>query len=272
MLTRILAMLAALSVGALLSVHAQRHAPWPSEYFDPPKRIDVAGQFDYYMLVLSWSPTHCAESEAESHSVRNDMQCAGRKGRRYGFILHGLWPQYEKGYPERCPTAWRPFVPEPVIASVTDVMPSRGLVIHEYRVHGTCSGLLPAPYFALARRFLNRIRIPKRYQNPFERQFVSPRELRADFVHANPGLKPDMIAITCGGPGERLREVRICMTKDIRPRPCGDASARRLCRARQMHVPPVRSTWRGDGDASSSSSEGKPPLPGPRIIESPRRF
>jgi ribonuclease T2 len=269
MLIRIFVMmLAALSVGAQLPAQAQQRAPWPSEYFNPPKRTDVAGEFDYYMLVLSWSPTHCSGSE----SGRDNTQCAGRKGRRFGFILHGLWPQYEKGYPERCPTAWRPFVPEPVIASLGDVMPSRGLVIHEYRVHGTCSGLLPAPYFALARRFFNRIRIPQRYQNPFERQFVSPRELTGDFLRANPGLRPDMIAVTCGGPGNRLREVRICMTKDARPRTCGDTNLRRLCRAAQMHVPPVRSTWRGDGDASSSASDGQHPLPGPRIIESPRQF
>jgi ribonuclease T2 len=267
MLARTFVMLAALSVGAQL--HAQR-APWPGEYFNPPKRTGVAGEFDYYLLVLSWSPTHC--SEVETQSYREDAQCAGRKGRRYGFILHGLWPQYEKGYPERCPTVWRPFVPEPVIASLGDVMPSRGLVIHEYRVHGTCSGLLPAPYFALARRFLNRIRIPERYKNPFERQFVSPRELMGDFLRANPDLRPDMLAITCGGPGNRLREVRICMTKDGRPRRCGEASARRPCRASRMHLPPVRSTWRGDGNAGPRSSDGQHPLPGPRIIESPRRF
>jgi ribonuclease T2 len=270
MLTRIFVMLAALAVGAQLPAQAQKRAPWPSEYSNPPKRTSVAGQFDYYMLVLSWSPTHCSEVEAEIESDRVDAQCAGLKGRRYGFILHGLWPQYEKGYPERCPTAWRPFVPEPVIASLGDVMPSRGLVIHEYRTHGTCSGLLPAPYFALARRFFNRIRIPERHRNPFERQFLSPREVMGDFLQANPGLKPGMIAITCGGPGNRLREVRICMTKDGRPRPCGNANARQICRAGRMQVPPVRSTWRGDGDASSGSFKG--PLPGPRIIESPRQF
>ncbi len=133
------------------------------------------------------------------------MQCARRDGRRFGFILHGLWPQYETGYPERCHTRWRPFVPEPVINEMRDVMPSRGLVIHEYRTHGTCSGLQPAPYFALARQLYNRIEIPKRYENPFEMQFVAPREVLGDFLSANPGLKPDMITVTCGGPGNRLQ-------------------------------------------------------------------
>jgi len=240
MRTRALAILAALAALALLPVQAQ-HVPWPSEVFNPPKRPNIAGQFDYYLLVLSWSPTHCSTAERG----RDDLQCARSDGRRYGFLLHGLWPQYERGYPERCHTRWRPFVPEPVIDGVLDVMPSKGLVIHEYRNHGTCSGLQPAPYFALARALFNRIRIPKRYQNPFETHFISPQELSWDFAQANPGLRPDMMVVTCGGPGDRLTEVRICMSKDGRPRTCGpDVSRNKLCRARQMHVPPVRSTWR----------------------------
>jgi ribonuclease T2 len=245
------------------AAQAQQRAPWPSEIFNPPKRADVPGQFDYYMLVLSWSPTHCMTAV----SGRDDTQCARRDGRRFGFILHGLWPQYEKGYPSGCHTRWRPFVPEPVIAQMRDVMPSRGLVIHEYRAHGTCSGLQPAPYFALARAFYNRIKIPKRYENPFEMQFVGPREVLNDFLSANPGLKPDMIAVLCGGPGNRLSDVRICMTKDGRPRSCGDAvNPRSVCHASKMNVPPVRSTWRPGRERALGDDK---PLPRPRLIESP---
>ena len=56
------------------------------------------GDFDYYVLVLSWSPTHC--SSDAGHGRGNDMQC--RSGRPFGFVLHGLWPQYERGYPQAC--------------------------------------------------------------------------------------------------------------------------------------------------------------------------
>ena len=270
MLLRTFAMLLGIAALALAPAQAQQRerAPWPSEVFNPPKRANVAGQFDYYLLVLSWSPTHCMTASRG----RDDMQCARRDGRRFGFILHGLWPQYEHGYPERCRTAWRPFVPEPVIASMRDVTPSRGLVIHEYRTHGTCSGLQPAPYFALARRLYNRINIPKRYQNPFDMQFAGPREVLNDFLAANPGLKSDMIAVMCGGPGNRLREVRICLTKDGRPRRCSaSALPRTPCRAGKMHVPPVRSTWR-PGRERILNEPGGEPLPHPRIIESPSPF
>jgi ribonuclease T2 len=266
MLLRTFATLIGIAAFALVAALAQR-APWPSEILDPQKRADVAGEFDYYVLVLSWSPTHCQTAASGEH----DMQCARRDGRRFGFVLHGLWPQYEAGYPLRCRTRWRPYVPEPVIGQMRDVMPSRGLVIHEYRTHGTCSGLLPAPYFALARQLYNRIQIPKRYRNPFDRQFIEPREVLADFLSANPGLEPDMIAVTCGD--NRLSDVRICMTKDGRPRRCSaSALPRARCRAGKMHVPPVRSTWRPGGSRTLDEPGGALPLPQPRIIESPRPF
>ena len=185
--------IAVLCVAALAVAQDQR-APWPSEYFNPKPPANAAGDFDYYALVLSWSPTHCIASEGD----RDEMQCERRDGQRYGFVVHGLWPQFEKGYPERCRTAWRPFVPEDVIASMRDIMPSRNLVIHEYKAHGTCSGLQPAPYFALARRAFASIRIPDRYQNPLEPQYVSARELEGDLLRANPQLRPEMIAVRPG--------------------------------------------------------------------------
>ena len=145
---------------------------------------NVAGQFDYYALVLSWSPTYCAEK-----GDNDRMQCNRSDGRRYSFVLHGLWPQYERGYPSDCELPRRPFVPQPVIDSMLDVMPSRGLVIHEYRAHGTCSGLDPAPYFSTARRLFDGIKIPERFRNPFQSQYVSPSDIRNEFLRANPGFE-----------------------------------------------------------------------------------
>jgi ribonuclease T2 len=211
---------------------------WQAAQFDAPQRKNVPGDFDYYTLVMSWSPTHCASADIDP----DDAQCSPGFGVRYGFILHGLWPQYEKGYPERCYTRWKPFVPDAVIEDVFDVMPSRGLVIHQYREHGTCSGLRPAPYFALAEGMFNSITVPERYRNPLDAQFVAPGEVVSDFLRANPKLKPDMIAIVCGGAGNRLREVRICMTKAGAPRSCGMNERRgTTCRASRMFVPPVKS-------------------------------
>jgi ribonuclease T2 len=200
---------------------------------------NIPGEFDYYTLVLSWSPTHCSSPEGEHDS----QQCSRHDGRRYAFVLHGLWPQYEAGYPESCRTRMRPYVPQNVIDGMLDIMPNGRLVIHEYRTHGTCSGLDPKGYFEMSRRLFEKIRIPPRFMNPFEAQFVTPADLESELMDANPGLKSGMIAVSCGSPGNRLRDVRICFNKGGAYRACGaNEDQGRLCRADRLHVPPVRST------------------------------
>lgn len=197
-----------------------------------------AGVFDYYALVLSWSPTYC-EEEGDR---RRSAQCRPRRDRPYAFVLHGLWPQYERGFPNNCRIDGRPFVPNSVINAMLDVMPARGLIIHEYKKHGTCSGLTPARYYGAARKLFEFIKIPERYIAPRKAQFVSPRDVIDDFVKANPGLKPNMIAVSCRrSRSSQLRDVRICFTPKGRLRPCGqNERQRRLCRADRMYVPPVR--------------------------------
>lgn len=235
---------------------------------------NVAGDFDYYALVLSWSPTHCASTQ------RNDeTQCNRRDGRRYNFVLHGLWPQYERGFPGDCDTGRRPFVPERVIEEAMDVMPSRPLIIHEYRKHGTCSGLDPSNYFDLSERLFRTVKIPERYLNPFDEQTVSVDDLLREFLAANKQLKPDQIVVACDGSRNRLKEVRVCLTPKGEPRSCGrNETQRRLCSASRIYIPPVRSSSdaRTDGPNAGHRNEGRKetaprrdddsnPLPGPRM-------
>ncbi|MFM1815969.1 MAG: hypothetical protein RLZ98_2664 [Pseudomonadota bacterium] len=223
--------LAALGFLLVASVAEAQRGP-----YERGQSRDIAGRFDYYSLVLSWSPTYCA-GEAKS----GDPQCR-RQGRPYAFVLHGLWPQYERGYPERCQTRERPFVPNHIIDSMLDIMPSRKLVIHEYRKHGTCSGLTPKQYYDLSRRLYQKITIPKQFANPQQPMQVSPGEVVGAFLTANPNLRPDMLAISCRGSGNRMREVRICFSRQGEFRRCGsNENQRRLCTAPRMYVPPVRS-------------------------------
>jgi ribonuclease T2 len=187
--------------------------------------------------------------------------------------LHGLWPQYNSGYPSNCRLSRRPFVPDPVINTMLDIMPSRGLVIHEYRSHGTCSGLDPSRYFAMAHRLFDGINIPRRFQNPFESQIVSAADVKREFLQANPQFRPDMMTVVCKGAGGMLREVRLCLTKDGAPRSCGQNETRRnLCTANQVFVPPSRSTARNSKSEQQiqlptlpQNNSGVPDhLPGPR--------
>jgi ribonuclease T2 len=198
-----------------------------------------AGKFDYYVMSLSWSPSYCANARPGG---RDDQQCAPRGGKRFSFVLHGLWPQFERGWPQDCKTADNGFVPRPVANRMLDIMPSEKLVFHEYRKHGTCAGLGIDGYFDLARKLHDKVKIPERYQNVNDpRLTVAPDEMIAEFVTANPGLSRDMIVVKCGGPGNRMEEVRVCFDREGKYRACGkNEDQRKACNAPRMYVPPVR--------------------------------
>jgi ribonuclease T2 len=181
------------------------------------------------VLVLSWSPSYCA---AEGRK-RRDRHCAAGMSR--AFTLHGLWPQYAKGWPEDCSIGKRPWVPQSVIDEMRDIMPSKNLLIHEYRTHGTCSGLEPRSYFSLARDLYERVSVPPRFADTKGRLSLSPEEIEAEFLRTNTWLTPDMISVTCRD--RALLDIRVCFGRDLGPRNCGQNEARRDCRLREVSVP-----------------------------------
>ena len=186
------------------------------------------GRFDYYVLVLGWTPSYCATEGRQRHDRECDV------ARPHAFTLHGLWPQNVRGWPEDCRMPRRPWVPQSVIDDMRDVMPSKPLVIHEYRAHGTCSGLAPDQYFGLARDLYERVSIPPRF-SATGRLTLSREEIEGEFLKANPWLKPNMIIVSCRG--QNLLDVRICFGRDLFPKPCGANEENRVCRASTMTVP-----------------------------------
>jgi ribonuclease T2 len=188
------------------------------------------GTFDYYVLSLSWSPAFCLGNPGAA-------ECGGP--RRFGFIVHGLWPQNEKGWPENCNVQQQ--VPDSVVSGISDLMPARGLVYHEWSAHGTCSGLNPTDYFALVRRAYNSVAIPAEFSDVRQPVELPPAAIAKAFLRANPRLAPDTIVVTCSGQGSpRLREVHICFDLTLNPRACSADVVRSACRARTAIVPPVR--------------------------------
>ncbi len=174
-----------------------------------PARPGQPGDFAYYVLSLSWSPEHCA-----SHPGQN-LQCAGP--RPYGFVLHGLWPQHERGFPETCASGERPS--DRLVQSLLDISPSEALIRHEWAKHGTCSGLLADGFFALARRAFEGVRVPARFRAPTQAARLSVAAIEAEFASANPGLRGEHVAVLCNG--RFLQELRVCLDRDLRLRPCG---------------------------------------------------
>lgn len=186
-------------------------------------RADPPGRFDYYLLALSWSPQYCA-SEARP----GDSQCR----RPYGFVVHGLWPQHERGWPKNCGQG--EWLPEALIARMLPIMPSRPLILHEWKKHGVCSGLGAEGYFDAVERAYRSLRIPARYAAPRDYLSLTPAALEADFRAANPGLRPEMLAVQCSG--NYLRELRVCMDRQLQPRACG-AEVRDRCGAQAVLRP-----------------------------------
>ncbi|MFZ4069398.1 MAG: ribonuclease T2 family protein [Caulobacterales bacterium] len=216
----ILALAASIASGNLGAAHAQGSRPG-----------DAPGRFDYYLLALSWSPSFCANPEM---AAREPAQCSSQ--RRFSFVVHGLWPQKERGWPQDCPTPTQT-VPSAVVQKQLDIMPSPNLVEHQWDKHGACSGLTAQGYFDLTRQFRTKVIVPPQYAAPTQTLIVTGAEVETAFMKANPGLKPDMVVVTCDQ--RRIREVRICFTKDGRYRSCS-ADVRDRCGTERRAMPPTR--------------------------------
>ncbi len=265
-------------------------APWalaPMVAEAQENRGATAGDFDYYVLALSWSPTYCeGRSEGDEgrdrydgggyghyrfYNNRNydryddwrgsrrsrgnsDEQCSS--ARPYSFVLHGLWPQYDRrGWPEMCEADQRSWVPEDTIDRMMDIMPSRKLVIQEYKKHGVCSGLDPRGYFNAARNAYRSIRIPGEFQDLSKTLTVSPEDIRHAFLDANKQLSDDMVQVVCSR--RLLREVRVCFSKDLTPRPCSQKEqTRRLCNYDTVMMPPVRGGGVGPRGGPTQRDDG----------------
>ena len=190
----------------------------------PATAEDLPGEFDYYILALSWSPSWCA-TEGRG---RDEPQCA--TDRRTAFVVHGLWPQHERGWPDWCETS-RPDPSRRDSRAMEDVMPSAELAWYQWQKHGRCSGLSGPDYYRATRQAAEAVEIP-----PVLRML--PRDVRLDasviedaFMDVNPALSRDGITVTCDG--GRLDEVRICLTRELKPRACAP-DVRRDCHSRML--------------------------------------
>ncbi|MDB2406972.1 ribonuclease T2 [Jannaschia sp.] len=189
-----------------------------------------AGEFDYYVLALSWSPTWCAlEGDA-----RDSPQCD--TGRGFGFVMHGLWPQYEAGWPSYCRTPHREAT-RGETGAMADIMGTAGSAWHQWKKHGRCSGLEAADYFRLARVAYDSVTRPAALRD-LGRAVTLPAAVVEDaFLEANPDLTARGVTVTCRD--RRVQEVRICLTRSLEPRACAPDVARD-CGLRDALLSPVR--------------------------------
>ena len=191
---------------------------------------DRAGEFDYYVLALSWSPTWCAiEGDA-----RGSPQCDTSTD--YGWVLHGLWPQYHRGWPAHCQTAERP-PSRRMTSEMADIMGSSGLAWYQWKKHGSCSGLSAPAYYALAREAFDRVNRPEIFRKLKDPVKLPASVVEEAFLKANPAWEPDMLTITCRD--GRIEEARLCLSKALDPVPCGQDVVRD-CRLSSALFDPIR--------------------------------
>jgi len=205
---------------AVTACHSKGPSQSPSTHLYRAQATPEAPQsFDYYLLNLSWSPEFC-------YSHPEAVECSEHAS----FVLHGLWPQKSGGgYPENCSDAPGPRNP----ALYSDLYPDPGLLRHEWRTHGTCSGLTPDAFFSLARKAVHSVKIPAQLVS-LDHQESMPRQDIVDlFTRANPSIPASSLVISCGH--NYLTAVEVCFSKSLQPVACGPI---RSCRANTVRIPP----------------------------------
>lgn len=170
----------------------------------------ASADFDYFLLVLSWSPDYCSSSD----NSKEDQCLIGKK---LGFVLHGLWPEYERGYPSECSSQK---LPDAVKNEFTGLYPSDYLFTHEWEKHGTCSGLEPEQYLTVTQSLKQSLRIPDAYLSPASPFRTTSSRLKGDFTAINTGISADGLAVFCSSSGKYLKELYVCYTREGSPRAC----------------------------------------------------
>ena len=183
------------------------HADLPSAG-QPARRVPIGS----YTLAISWSPEYC-RTRGDDASAR--FQC--RSTNRFGFVLHGLWPDgVGKEWPQYCRAT--PILSRQVIRRNMCATPSPQLLQHEWSKHGTCmAGYTPERYFARSTTMFRALRFPDMAQ--LSRAPLTAGRLAQAIAARNPGLRADMMRITGTRTGA-LDEVWLCTDRRFRYTRC----------------------------------------------------
>jgi ribonuclease T2 len=192
----------------------------------PVRQVPITG----YTLALSWSPEYCRAPRGAA----DDRQCSGRAG-RFGFVVHGLWPEGQGArWPQWCPAARAPTSVE--LARNMCLTPSGELLARAWTKHGACMTSRPDRYFATVRTLWSGLRWPD-FDRLSRSEDLTAGQVREAFAQANRLWEPENIGLVVNERGW-LQEMRLCYDKRFKPAPCGTR------RAGAADSAPVR-IWRG---------------------------
>ena len=184
--------------------------PVPAIEADGPRRqMPVSG----HTLALSWSPEFC---RSRQDSLAHARQCSGRDG-RFGFIVHGLWPNGRgEGWPQWCPARSQP---DPAtVRQYLCMTPDARLLAHEWAKHGSCMVGTPQTYFRVTAVLYNALRWPD-FDRLSRQEALTAGVVRQAFAEANPPFRPEHVGLVVNERGW-LREMRLCYDRRFRPARC----------------------------------------------------
>jgi ribonuclease T2 len=210
-------------LGCFLSVHGfakSKKKPAPSS--DASK-----GDFDYFLLTLSWAPEFCATNTKGGKTPECDPN------KHMGLVVHGLWPQYDNGkWPQDCGST--PPVSSSIVKHMLPIMPGKDLIQHEWSKHGTCSALSVQDYFGVIEKLYNGLTVPEDFKAPSTNAQTSPAKIEKEFATAN-AAPVGAFRISC--PQSKFSAVEICLTKDLQYQAC--PATVKECRSKNIAVRPV---------------------------------
>jgi ribonuclease T2 len=180
--------------------------------------------FDYYILALSWSPSFCLNNPEHKKSA----QCTETD--RDTFIVHGLWPQYINGWPSWCDTGQHNIAPS-VMKSMQDIMPGERLIQHQWRKHGSCTGLSSHEYFEKTLKAYKSIVLDFKDISGSEQSTASIIE---NILAQNTKLRKENFILTCRN--RRLHELRVCLSKSLKFIPCQNLETS-MCEREIIYLP-----------------------------------
>ena len=164
-----------------------------------------------YTLAASWSPEHC-----KTRGRNDPLQCGGKAG-RFGFILHGLWPEGAAGrWPQWCSLTPRPSLAD--LSAHICMTPSPRLLERAWAKHGSCMTTRPEAYFKAAAILWQSLKWPDA-DGLSRRRDLTVGDLREAFLVRNPDWPRAAVGVATSRTGW-LRELRLCYGRDFMPQAC----------------------------------------------------
>lgn len=209
---KLLAAIAALLIPAALHAQALQcdipaqlprpRADGPSEK-EPVRKLPVGS----YTLALIWGPQEC-----RSYGNNPDNRFLCKSGNRFGFFLHGLWPDGEgKDWPQYCAPVG--LLPPQVIRQNLCATPVVQRIQHEWAKHGPCMSRRPEDYFARSTGLYRQLNYPD--MRALSRKPLTTARLAQAFAAANPGMRADAVRVRTNRQGW-LEELWLCLDKRFR--------------------------------------------------------